>query len=360
MRARTTPPRQLCATGWTEQGLDDVFLDIDSDRGLAPGERWQEALKAAADRCEAVLFLVSPAWLDSRWCLAEFLLAKSLNKRIFGVIIEPVPFERLPAEMTAEWQLCELVGEDRSRTFDVEVLGKPERIAFREAGLDLLRRGLDRAGLDARRFPWPPRGEPNRAPYRGLKALEPQDAAIFFGRDAAIVRGIDRIRGLVESGVEKILVVLGGSGSGKSSFLCAGLWPRLARDDTNFLALPVIRPQTAVISGSTGLAVAIAFAFERLGSAPSPGRIKEALADGVDALECLLDELSALAKRRLGATAEFAGRSGHHSAARSGRGVIQPRRRRLRRGFFSVFSLGDREDASAEPARCRHDALGPL
>ena len=72
----------------------------------------------------------------------------------------------------------------------------------------------DRAGLDARNFPWPPRDEPNRAPYRGLKALEPQDAAIFFGRDAAIVRGLDRIRGLVERGVEKLLVVLGASGSG--------------------------------------------------------------------------------------------------------------------------------------------------
>jgi CHASE2 domain-containing sensor protein len=282
----------------TEQGFDDVFLDIDPGRGLAPGERWQEALRAASDRCEAVLCLVSPAWLDSRWCLAEFLLAKSLNKRIFGIIVEVVPFERLPAEMTAEWQLCELVGEDRFRTFEVQVFGKPERTAFREAGLELLRRGLDRAGLDARRFPWPPAGEPNRAPYRGLKSLEAQDAAIFFGRDAAIVRGIDRIRGLVETGVDNFLIILGASGSGKSSFLGAGLWPRLARNDANFLALPVIRPQTAVISGSTGLAVALAAAFERLGTPRPPGRIKEALADGDNALGRLLDELLALAKRR--------------------------------------------------------------
>ena len=55
-------------------------LDIDPKRGLAPGERWQEALKSAADSCEAVLFLISPAWLASRWCQAEFLLAKSLDK----------------------------------------------------------------------------------------------------------------------------------------------------------------------------------------------------------------------------------------------------------------------------------------
>jgi WD40 repeat protein len=287
----------------SEQGFDDVFLDIDPDRGLAPGERWQEALKAAADRCEAVLFLVSPAWLASKWCLAEFLLAKSLHKRIFGLIIEPVPFDRIPSEMTAEWQLCELVGEDRFRGFDVEVLGKAERIEFREAGLDLLRRGLQRAGLDAKSFPWPPRDEPDRAPYRGLKALEPQDAAIFFGRDAWIVRGLDRIRGLTESGIEKLLVILGASGSGKSSFLRAGLWPRLLRDDANFLPLPVIRPQTAAISGSNGLAVALAGAFERLGEPRPPGRIKVMLG-GVDAFGHLLDELVGLAKRRLVAIKE--------------------------------------------------------
>jgi hypothetical protein len=201
--------------------------------------------------------------------------------------------------MRAEWQLCPLVGEGHFRDLEVEVFGKPARVAFREAGLDLLRRGLERAGLEARTFPWPPPGEPNRAPYRGLKAFEPRDAAIFFGRDAAIVRGLDRIRVLAERGVEELLVVLGASGSGKSSFLRAGLWPRLARGDASFLPLPIVRPQTAVISGSTGLAVAVAGAFERLGAVYPPGRIKEALAGRADAFGCLLDELSALAKRQL-------------------------------------------------------------
>jgi hypothetical protein len=35
-----------------ENGWDEVFLDPDPVRGLAPGERWQNALKQAADRCE--------------------------------------------------------------------------------------------------------------------------------------------------------------------------------------------------------------------------------------------------------------------------------------------------------------------
>src|SRR5262245_30403698 len=86
----------LANSGW-----DDVFLDVDPLRGLAAGELWQEALRRAADRCEAVLFIVSPAWAKSKWCLAEFLLAKSLNKRIFGVVLKDVPMAELPTEMTS-------------------------------------------------------------------------------------------------------------------------------------------------------------------------------------------------------------------------------------------------------------------
>jgi hypothetical protein len=278
---------------------DEVFLDIDPERGLVAGQRWQEALKAAADRCEAVLFLVSPAWLSSAWCRAEFLLAKSLQKRIFGLIIEPVPIEQVPVEMTAEWQICELVGEDPLRVFDVTLGSQRQQVTFREAGLDALRRGLERAGLGARSFPWPPADEQKRAPYRGLRALEPQDAAIFFGRDAAIVRGLDRVRGLLEGGIEKFLVVLGASGAGKSSFLRAGLYPRLVRDDATFLPLSVIRPESAAISGSQGLAQSLADTFERLNAPRKLGDIKELLAGRADGLALLLDELGPLARRRL-------------------------------------------------------------
>jgi hypothetical protein len=93
----------MIAHGW-----DDLFVDFDPERGLRAGERWQEALKRAADRCELVVFLISPVWATSKWCLAEFLLAKSLNKRVFAVIVEPTPFSELPTEMTAEWQITDL------------------------------------------------------------------------------------------------------------------------------------------------------------------------------------------------------------------------------------------------------------
>jgi WD40 repeat protein len=282
-----------------EQGFDDVFLDINPDRGLVAGERWQDALKAAADRCEAVLFLVSPSWVASRWCLAEFLLAKTLHKRIFGLIVEPLPIHQLPPEMTAEWQLCDLAGSDRLRSFQVQAPSGPARVAFREAGLDLLRRGLVRAGLEGRSFPWPPPDEPSRAPYRGLKALEPQDAAIFFGRDAEIVRGMDQMRGLAEDRLGAFMVILGASGAGKSSFLRAGLWPRLLRDDVNFLPLPIVRPEATVLTGAAGLAASVTAAFARLGTPCNLGDVKRALWQQSDGLAPLLDSLLTLARRRL-------------------------------------------------------------
>jgi hypothetical protein len=38
-----------------EQGWNDFFLDLDPQRGLKAGQRWQEALKQAAERCEVVM-----------------------------------------------------------------------------------------------------------------------------------------------------------------------------------------------------------------------------------------------------------------------------------------------------------------
>jgi hypothetical protein len=103
----------LQSTGW-----DDVFLDLDADRGLKAGEKCQAALKQAAERCELVVFAVSPEWAASKWCLAEFLLAQNLNKRIFGVIVKPIPLAELPAEMTSEWEIVDLTAEPRDHAIN--------------------------------------------------------------------------------------------------------------------------------------------------------------------------------------------------------------------------------------------------
>lgn len=229
----------LRANGWGE-----VFLDLDPAHGLAPGQRWQEELKRAGENCAAVVVLVSPNWVASRWCQTEFLVADQLGKRIFPVFIAPTSFADLPLELKAKFQLADI--------------STPEKEA---EGFQRLATGLKRAGLDPKSFDWPPANEPARSVYRGLQALDVQDAAIFFGRDAHITQGLDELRRLRDGAPKRIMVILGASGAGKSSFLRAGLIARLKRDEENFLVLPIVRPERAAITGPQGLNASLSAAL---------------------------------------------------------------------------------------------------
>jgi transcriptional regulator with XRE-family HTH domain/sugar lactone lactonase YvrE len=63
------------------------------------------------------------------------------------------------------------------------------------------------------------------SPYRGLAVFEEQDAALFFGREAATVEVLERMSRLGAGA--SLLVVSGVSGAGKSSLLRAGVLPRI-------------------------------------------------------------------------------------------------------------------------------------
>lgn len=67
----------------------------------------------------------------------------------------------------------------------------------------------------------------HKNPYKGLRAFQEADAVDFFGRESIISRLVQRLRG---QGVEsRMLVLVGPSGSGKSSLARAGLLPALRR-----------------------------------------------------------------------------------------------------------------------------------
>jgi formylglycine-generating enzyme required for sulfatase activity len=286
----------LAIRDWLKkQGWDDVFLDLDPERGLTAGDHWQTALKTAVARCELVVVLVSPEWAASSWCKTEFLLAKLGNnpKAILPAMVAPTPLSALPTEMTAEYQQVDLTAGKRSVILDVALPGGgTTTVAFTEEGLRRLRAGIIRFRVDPSNFEWPPANDPDRAPYRGLKALEADDAGIFFGRDAPVIEALGRLREMREASPPRLLAILGASGAGKSSFLRAGLLAHLRRDDRHFLPLPIIRPDRAVISCETGFLAALEGACRVGGLTKTRADLRAAIEAGAAGLRPLLQALA--------------------------------------------------------------------
>ena len=250
---------------------DEIFLDVE---GLLPGLRWRDALRQAHARCEAVICLLSKNWEDSHECRAEYRTAENLNKQILCARLESCAGESI----ISEWQRCDLFGDGPKTAVDI---GDGAPVRFATHGLLRLKEAIGEAGIGPESFPWPPANDPDRAPYRGWQPLEQVDAAVFFGRDAAIVRALDAVRGMRLSGVKSLFVVLGPSGSGKSSFLRAGLLPRLAREDRRFVLLDIVRPGRNALTGETGLAHAICTTRQRMAlPTVSLGQIKTACTAG--------------------------------------------------------------------------------
>ena len=294
--------------GWKEE----IFLDLSPERGIAVGARWERKLNETADRCEVVLFLVSKDWLGSVWCRKELNLARRLNKRLYGVLIEDLTISELPEDLTNEWQLVRLAsGRDHIMLHGtLPVTHDPVTVTFSVEGLKRLKHGLELAGLDPKYFVWPPENDPNRPPYRGLRSLEAEDAGIFFGRDAPIVQALDKLRGQREAAPPRLFVVLGASGAGKSSFMRAGLLPRLEREDRHFLPLPIVRPHRAVLFGENGLLRALEGAAAAANLTTSLADLRTAIKGGTEKLRPLLRQLvsntapvSAASPSRSGASA---------------------------------------------------------
>ena len=93
----------------------DIFLDIDPEVGLRPGERWKDRLQQASAKCEAVVCLLSSNWEASHECKTEYRVAENLNKQILCARLEPSAGD----DLTSEWQRCDLFGESDMTSIDV-------------------------------------------------------------------------------------------------------------------------------------------------------------------------------------------------------------------------------------------------
>ena len=91
--------------------------------------------------------------------------------------------------------------------------------------------------------PAPPLDE-SKNPYRGLNSFEEKHSSLFFGRTLLV----EKLEHFVKA--NPLTVVLGASGSGKSSLVKAGLIPKLRQDNTDkWCILPPIRPGETPFQG---------------------------------------------------------------------------------------------------------------
>jgi WD40 repeat protein len=256
----------LGANGWSK---DDVFLDLED---IGAGENWKEALRKAHTRCEAVLLLASPDALDSPECLTEVRKAEDFGKEIIVVLLRDLTIDDRRLQSYRDRQIVDLSAPPQTHDETVDFRGTRSEVHFNNDALIKVKDYLFRRGITPDSFPWPPEGKPDAEPFPGLSAFTEDDAGIFFGRETDILAGLDEFRLLRRNGSPRILAIQAASGAGKSSFLRAGLWPRLCRD-ADYAPLAVVRPAQGILTGPEGLGRKLAPRLSRPGAPVNPGDI---------------------------------------------------------------------------------------
>src|SRR5271165_7161718 len=197
-----------------------LFLDSDAETGIPAGSKWEQVLYARLKDCRALIVLCSANWQESRWCFAELVFAKAMGKEIFPVLLQECSIDQVAAEHQAVFVYKE--GEAAyARLWDV----------------------LDSRHLGPRDdFGWPPK-DGDHCPFPGLPAFDERFAGVYFGRDAETQTILEDLRKMRANGEPRLLMIVGGSGSGKSSLLKAGILPRLKHKtvDTEWVIMPTLR-----------------------------------------------------------------------------------------------------------------------
>ncbi|MGQ0774634.1 MAG: nSTAND1 domain-containing NTPase [Pseudonocardiales bacterium] len=194
---------------WLIDAGHEVFLAQDLRDGIAVGEQWEQRLHDELRGADAVVCVLTSAFLASRWCTAEIAIARSRGSRLLPVQAEPGVVD----PMLASVQHADLTGDpDAVRPFLIEAL-----------------RLVDTA--------WPE----DRSPFPGLRPFEVDQHRVFFGRTEETKELAELLRSPTEHAKGAALLVVGPSGCGKSSLVRAGLRPVMV-GEPGWWTLPAIVP----------------------------------------------------------------------------------------------------------------------
>jgi energy-coupling factor transporter ATP-binding protein EcfA2 len=241
---------------WLTETGHEVFLDRDVRDGIALGERWRERLWERLRWADAVVCVVTSAYLASTWCTAEVVAAQSRGGRLLVLRVE--------ADVVHP-----LLSEVQYTTF---VLG--DLVAARAAVAEALRR-IDAAGGAG----W----SDDRCPFPGLRPFDVDWHRVFFGRTEETKQLVELLRSAAGG---RALLVVGPSGCGKSSLVRAGLLPVMA-DEPGWRTLPPILPgadpvralarELAAVARRAGLDWTVEHVHQRLTDSGLTGVVDELL-----------------------------------------------------------------------------------
>ncbi|MGH3825571.1 MAG: TIR domain-containing protein [Pseudonocardiaceae bacterium] len=196
--------------GWVVEAGHEVFLAQDLWFGITAGERWGQRLHERLRWADAVVCVLTSAYLASTWCAAEVAIAQSRGSELLPVLAEPGVVHPL---------LTDVQHIDLSRNPRAELVAALWRV--------------DATGG----FGWPD----NRSPFPGLRPFELDQHRVFFGRAKEVQQLVEWLRSSAEQAKSAALLVVGPSGCGKSSLVRAGLLHVMA-DEPGWRVLPPILP----------------------------------------------------------------------------------------------------------------------
>ena len=205
--------------------LPEVGLDrrsVLTPQDFRPGAALVTELERAVETARFTVLVVSPAFGMSQWsAFAELLATHDAIRRNPDRLV-PVLLEAYELPLHLDFRV----------RLDCTVRSQWETEVARLR--QLLQRG-------------PPPEERLPCPYPGLLAFGPEDARLFFGRN----RESDDISRRIRQ--QNFLLVVGPSGSGKSSLVSAGVLPRLtAADGVGWMAR-TLRPDAGALRWLTGM-----------------------------------------------------------------------------------------------------------
>ncbi len=206
---------------WCAEWGYGFFRDRHPGQGVKAGDDWRASLNRQLGRAQVVISLCSPSYELSSWCMWELAKAEERGKWVIPI---QLGHQEVPS----------LLGH--RQVIRVANARQPTASQLAEVKERLAR--VLREQLDWRRLqPW----DSSRSPYPGLLAFEAEQAPVFFGQDKAIEKLGERLASLAQR-APAALLVLGASGTGKSSLVRAGVLPRLAADQDRWQVLAPFRP----------------------------------------------------------------------------------------------------------------------